>query len=85
MLELLSSNPASAPLVIIFGFVTITALGSTIALQWGKARRAELRFRQAELEASLKQDMLNRGMSVHEIRQVMETSLTGRSARGSDD
>jgi hypothetical protein len=38
---------------------------------WASVRRAEFRTRQLELEASLKQDMLNRGMSADEIERVL--------------
>jgi hypothetical protein len=42
-----------------------------IAGIWLEFRRAEFRARQAEVEAALKQDMLNRGMSADEIERVL--------------
>ena len=67
MLELLKENPwlvvpGLALLIPIFGVVfgTITNCISSV--------------RRAELEASLKQDMLNRGMSAEEIKTVIEAT-----------
>jgi hypothetical protein len=58
------------PLVIIFGSVTIMAGLPTLAHYWYKARKAEL-------EASLKHEMLQRGMSADEICQVLEATSDG--------
>jgi len=73
MIELLTENPwlivsSLALLIPIFGVVfgTITSYWSTV--------------RKAELEASLKQDMLQRGMSAEEIKTVIE-STSGRNRR----
>src|SRR5262245_51238780 len=43
---------------------------------WASVRRAESRARQVEMEAALKQDMLNRGMSAGEIERVISASQT---------
>jgi uncharacterized protein (DUF58 family) len=76
MLELLKENPwlvvpGLALLIPIFGviFGTITSYLSTV--------------RRAELEASLKQDMLQRGMSAEEIKTVIEATSCkkGKSCR----
>jgi hypothetical protein len=48
--------------------IPLTAL---IAGCWARIRVAEARARQAEAEAGLKQDMINRGMSVDEIERVL--------------
>jgi hypothetical protein len=70
------------PLFIIFAAVTLMSVIPTLAHYWYKARKAEL-------ETSLKQDMLQRGMSAAEIQQVLEASADGarkgcsRAARGS--
>jgi hypothetical protein len=70
------------PLLAIAGGILI-ALTSIIANQWRRVRQAELQLRHAELEASLKQEMINRGMSVDEIRQVLEAK-TSSSIRPAD-
>jgi hypothetical protein len=41
---------------------------------WARIRKAEFQARQAASEASLKQDMLNRGMSADEIERVLKAS-----------
>ena len=38
---------------------------------WTASRKAEARTRQVEVEAALKQDMLNRGMSAQDIERVL--------------
>lgn len=76
MLDLLRSDPSALRLTIIFSFALAMALGCILAASWGKARQTELRLRQLEIEAALKQDMLNRGMSAAEIKAVLEASLT---------
>jgi hypothetical protein len=50
-------------LLLLVGTLTIF-----LAIQWRKIRLAEM-------EAVLKQDMLNRGMSAEEIRTVLETPM----------
>ena len=62
MLQLLSE-----PLFIIFSFMTITGVVSTISYYWSKVRRAEI-------EAALKQEMIQRGMSADEIEKVLAAS-----------
>ncbi len=52
------------PLFIIFASVTLMAVLPTIAHYWYKVR-------QAEIDASLKHDMLQRGMSADEIERVL--------------
>lgn len=73
MVELFQENPwlvvsCMALLIPIFGIIfgTITNYLSAV--------------RKAELEASLKQDMLQRGMTAEEIKMVIE-STTGRKGR----
>jgi hypothetical protein len=58
------------PLFIIFGSVTLMAVLPTLGHYWYKARKAEL-------EASLKQEMLQRGMSADEICQVLGATSDG--------
>jgi hypothetical protein len=69
MLELLQT-----PLVIIFGWLTLVTVVPTIAHYWHKTRKAEL-------ETSLKQEMLQRGMSAAEIQQVLEASSDGKTRK----
>jgi len=57
--------------VFVFLVLLLALIGTLtifLAIQWRKIRLAEM-------EAVLKQDMLNRGMSAEEIRTVLETPL----------
>jgi len=49
------------------------------SIQWAKVRQAEIEalMYRAELEATLKQEMVNRGMSGEEMRQVLEATPGG--------
>ncbi|MBN1489812.1 MAG: hypothetical protein JXA69_07835 [Phycisphaerae bacterium] len=60
------------PEVIVFLVPIVIAVTAILAGTWWKVR-------QHELETALKQDMLNRGMSVDEIERVM------RATRGKPD
>lgn len=62
------------PLFFIFGWLTVTTVVSSVAYCWHSVRKAEL-------EASLKQEMIQRGMSADEIKQVIEASA-GNGAKG---
>jgi hypothetical protein len=62
MLELLKD-----PVFIVFASLTLVFSIHTIAYYWWKTRRDEL-------EAALRQDMLQRGMSADEIVQVLRLS-----------
>jgi hypothetical protein len=64
MLELLHN-----PLFIIFASITLVWSIHTIAYYWWKTRRDEL-------EAALRQEMLQRGMSADEIVQVLRPPKT---------
>jgi hypothetical protein len=57
------------PLTAVFGFMTITWVVSTVMYYWYKMRKAEM-------EASLKQQMIERGMSADEIVRVLQTRAT---------
>jgi hypothetical protein len=75
MLEILQENPwlivvVLALLIPIFGIVFGTTTGA-----WSQVRRAEI-------DAALKQEMLQRGMSAEEIRTVMEASSFGKPSKG---
>ncbi len=50
----------------------VVILTAILATQWRKGRQAEAQLRQAELDASLKHEMIARGMSADEICQVLE-------------
>jgi hypothetical protein len=71
MQELLSN-----PVVVIAGLVTIIPLTAII---FGTVTNAWQKVRRAEIEAALKHEMLQRGMSADEIRQVLEASSKGGS------
>ena len=72
MLEIIHDNPwviipSLALLIPILGIIFGTTTKS-----WSSVRRAEI-------DAALKQDMLQRGMSAEEIRTVLEASSHGKS------
>ena len=52
----------------------IIAVTAIVAVQWRKVR-------QADFEASLKHDMLNRGMSAEDIERVIKASNTPRGPK----
>jgi hypothetical protein len=54
--------------------VTLALLIPILGIVFGTTTNYLARVRQAELEASLKQDMLQRGMSAEEIRTVIEAT-----------
>jgi hypothetical protein len=58
--------------------VGLIVLGVVIANQWRK-------IRQAEIQAALKQDMLERGMSAEEIKLVLEAGQKCRSRSSGQD
>jgi hypothetical protein len=62
MIELLSN-----PLFIVFASITLYCVVSTVAVQWRKVR-------QAEIDAALKHEMIQRGMSADDIQKVLEAS-----------
>jgi hypothetical protein len=69
MLELLLNNPW---LIV----VSLALLIPIVGIVFGTTTSYLARVRQAELEASLKQDMLQRGMSAEEIRMVIEATAS---------
>ncbi len=60
------------PVFFVFAWLTITTVVSSVAHYWHKVRKAEL-------EAALKQEMIQRGMSADEIKQVIEASTGNRA------
>ena len=65
------------PVFFVFAFLTITTVVSSVGYYWHKVRKAEL-------EASLKQEMIQRGMSADEIKQVIQASAERSRASCSD-
>ena len=63
-------------LIAVFAIILISAM-AIVCFFWALVRRADFRARQAACEASLKQDMLNRGMSADEIERVLKASGDG--------
>jgi hypothetical protein len=62
----------------LIGFVAVAGgllipIVAIISAQWACVRREECRTRQAETEAALKQQMIERGMHVDEIVRVLES------------
>ena len=62
------------PLVLVFGFVLTLVLGSILIRSWFSLRKAEM-------DAALKQQMLERGMSAADIAQVLQASSPDDSRR----
>jgi hypothetical protein len=62
MYEILSNGN-----VVFWGAITLIVIVPTLAYVWSSVR-------QAEIEASLKRDMIARGMSAEEIQRVLEAS-----------
>lgn len=52
------------PFFLVFAFLTLTNVAFAISYYWYKARRAEI-------DAALKHEMLQRGMSADEIARVL--------------
>lgn len=67
MWDILRDNPW----LIIVGLALLIPI---VGIVFGTTTRYLARVRQAELEANLKQDMLQRGMSAEEIRVVIEAT-----------
>jgi hypothetical protein len=74
MLELVRDNPW---LIIVSLALLIPILG----IIFGTTTSYLARVRQAELEASLKQEMLQRGMSAEEIKIVIEATARRRGRK----
>ena len=74
MLELLKDNPW---LIV----VTMALLIPILGIIFGTITRHLTAVRLAELEASLKQDMLQRGLSAEEIKTVIEATPRRKGKR----
>jgi hypothetical protein len=75
VLELIK-NPD--PLFLVCAWFTITTVVSSVGYYWHKVQKAEL-------EASLKHEMIQRGMSADEIERVIQaSSRSGARANRSD-
>jgi hypothetical protein len=75
-LEWLSGPHHAVGIIILFAVILISII-AIVCFFWAFVRRAEIRARQVACEASLKQDMLNRGMSADEIERVLRASVGG--------
>jgi hypothetical protein len=75
MSELLKSGELGG--LIFWGAIVLICVVPTIAHYWRKNR-------QAELDAGLKRQMLERGMSAEDIRSVLEASSQTRQKPSSD-
>jgi hypothetical protein len=60
--------------------VGLAVLIPIFGIVFGTTTNCLARVRQAELEANLKQEMLQRGMSAAEIRMVIEATSRGKDA-----
>ena len=65
-------------------FTLLVVMIVTIGVVWTKVRLAQFQDRQAEMEAALKQDMINRGMTADEIERVLKASHGGAVSKQSD-
>jgi hypothetical protein len=55
------------PVFVVFAALTICAVASVVSVFWYRTRRAEI-------DAALKQTMIDRGMSADEIERVLRAS-----------
>jgi hypothetical protein len=55
------------PLFLVFSWLTLTSVVGSVGYYWTRARRDDL-------EAALKQEMLQRGMSADDIVKVIQSS-----------
>jgi hypothetical protein len=74
MLELLLKNPWLIPCALV-AIVIVACTAIVFITEHLKTSR------QSEIEAWLKQDMLNRGMSPEDIRTVLEARIDGEATR----
>jgi hypothetical protein len=71
MWEALLTNPV----FIVFAFLTVTSVVTSISFAWRKVK-------QTEIEAQLKTEMIQRGMSADDIKKVIEASPSNPCRRG---
>jgi hypothetical protein len=62
-----------------FSVACLVALIPITGIVFGTVTHAWQRVRRAEIEAALKHEMIERGMSADEIRQILEASAKGGS------
>jgi hypothetical protein len=74
MLQLFVDNPWLALCALVAGVIV-----ACVAIVFVTDYRRQ--FHQAEIDASLKQDMLNRGMSAADIKTVLEATADGEATR----
>ncbi|MBI2826835.1 MAG: hypothetical protein HYX69_19345 [Planctomycetia bacterium] len=74
MLQLLANNPWLALCALVAGVIVAC---TAIVFIYDYLRQT----RQADIDAALKHDMLNRGMSAADIKTVLEASTDGEAAR----
>jgi hypothetical protein len=65
-----ASNKAAVIVFVVFLFLFLATMTTWLSLQWRLHRRTEI-------EAALKHDMLNRGMSADDIERVLRASSCG--------
>jgi hypothetical protein len=75
MLEILQENPWLIPIL-------LGALIPILGIVFGSTTKAWTQVRRAEIDAALKHEMLQRGMSAEEIRTVMEATSFGKPSKG---
>jgi hypothetical protein len=78
MLDLLRDHP----------WLIVVGLGVSVplvAIIFGTGTKYLTEVRRAELDANLKQEMIQRGMSAAEIKMVIETTTPRRVRRGMPD
>ena len=74
MLQLFTANPWLVPCVLVAGVIVACVAINLITDYFRQSH-------QAEIDAALKQDMLNRGMSAADIKIVMEARSDGEATR----
>ena len=68
----------SSPYAWLMGLVVVVPV---VAIVFGSLTSAWEKIRKAEIDAALKHEMIQRGMSADEIRQVLEASSKGRKSK----
>jgi surface antigen len=76
---LLQQSPGHLISMVAIVMGPLIAIVAIVSASWARVRRAETHVQIAEMEAALKQQMIERGMSADEIVRVLEA---GQSSKG---
>jgi hypothetical protein len=62
-----------SPVLVIFGAITLITVVPSLAYYWYKARKAEI-------EAALKHEMIQRGLSADDIERILKATSSGKTS-----